>query len=141
MNVRALAHDARAIGALVVGAVGVGVAWLVGRTPPGTEPEPPPVEPGSRPRAWVRLDGSPILLRPGERYRGCVKLPWYVPRSAVSEERVRAYAEKQGFGDVRVVPSTDCDVLVHAQWQRGYHQMDRPSALVGAWALRDTLEA
>jgi len=134
------------VGALVVGGVGAAFAWLVGRPPPSAgEPDAPPEVPGERPRAWMRLDDDPIVLRPGERYRGAVKLPWYVPSSAVTDAKVIAYAEKKGFGDVHVTRSapwlSGADVGVEARWEQGYRDMPRPSALVGAWALRDVVSA
>lgn len=133
-SIPAWARDVRFLAALAMGAVGTAYFWAVRR--PAVEPEPAAPDAIGRPRAWVRLDGSPILLRPGERYRGCVVLPWYVPSAAVTDDKVRAYAEKLGFGDVRVMKQAGCDVLVEAEWRQGYRDFERPSALRGAWALR-----
>lgn len=102
---------------------------------------------GIKPKAravtgWVVVEGSPVALRRGRRYRGCVVLPWYVPTSVVRSKLGPAMAER-GFVDVAIVeskpaawPEAECDFYVEATWGAADQAFDRPGAVALAWEAR-----
>jgi hypothetical protein len=126
---------------LALVALGTGLGILLSRPalPAGEDPPPPP-DPA---RYWRPLEGKLLALRSGAIYRGTVKLPWYVPSSAVADDKVREYAEARNWGAVRVWRSrpdgwpgdAKADRWVEARWQGGYETQEKPDELTSAFEL------
>jgi len=126
----------------LLGAAGMGgVVWVAIATRPGLGPAtlfvPPPL--ASSRVAWLLIDGSPVRLVKGRRYRGCVQVPWVVPTGLVVGKLPQGLADK-GFTDVRVSrprpsdwPDVSCDIHVEATWGKDDESMDRPGAVSLAW--------
>jgi hypothetical protein len=88
---------------------------------------------------WVQIDGSPVALVRGRRYRGCVQVPFVVPTGMVVDRLPAALAEK-GFTDARISrgrpgdwPDVSCDIFVEATWGKPDEQLARPGAVSLAW--------
>lgn len=118
-----------------------GIVWIAIVTRPGAGPATLFVPPGptSTKVGWVQLDGSPVRLVQGRRYRGCVQVPWIVPTGSVVSRLPAALAEK-GFSDIRVSrprpsdwPNVECDIHVEVTWSKPAQALDRPGAVSLAW--------
>jgi hypothetical protein len=89
--------------------------------------------------AWMLLEGSPVMLRKGLRYRGCIVVPTLIPNALV-RPRLRPGLEARGFSDVAIAeskpddwPAVACDFFVEATWDRDDQEFDRPGAVAFAW--------
>ncbi len=85
------------------------------------------------------VEGTPVRLVQGRRYRGCVQVPFVVPTSLVVGRLPGALAEK-GFVDVIVSrprpsdwPTVECDIHVEVTWGKPDESLDRPGAVSLAW--------
>jgi hypothetical protein len=89
---------------------------------------------------WLELDGDVIVLRRDMRYRGCVRLPFIVPKSLVRGKLLPGL-EAKGFREIVISeelapswpPETECDFYVEATWSKADEQLERPGAVAIAW--------
>lgn len=118
------------------------LSWLVLYDPIGAVSiGPAPPQPASPGGAWQALDTDAIMLSPGVRYRGCVKLGLVSPLKLLSADRVAAELVAQGFSNVRVLtgapppnwPNQVCYWYVDATWSGAQKSQDRPSIVTFAW--------
>lgn len=118
------------------------LAWLVsydGGSSASAAATPP--QPAAVGGAWVALGGDAVDLKPGVRYRGCVRYSFVSPLNLLSLARVQSALEAAGFTAVRVLsgssppnwPSTSCDWYVDATWSGAAKRMDRPAQVEFAW--------
>ena len=121
------------------GVVWVAIATRPGLGPAAALPASSPKGTPARPLAWVLLEGSPVQLFQGRRYRGCISVPFVVPTGLVVSKLPAALAEK-GFVDVMVSrprpsdwPGVSCDIHVEATWAKPDESMPRPGAVELAW--------
>lgn len=137
MNRRTLAYVGLAASAATIG---LAIAMREKNDPA----EPLHVTDGKTVRTWTPIEDLNPELKAGARYRATVRLPWYVPTSAVTDERIKAYAEKRGWfvRQWSTSPPADWpkgpsgDLYVDAEWHRGYETQRRESAVVAMWELR-----
>ena len=87
---------------------------------------------------WHELPSGPISMVEGMAYRAAVDLPFYVPSSAATDERIQSYAADRGFRVTRIYREQpdgswppDADLWVEAVALRA-GELERPGALV--WA-------
>lgn len=108
----------------------------------------PPVSPKASPHGvtWVLIEGSPVRLQQGRRYRGCISVPFIVPTGMVVDKLPSGLAER-GFTDIVVSrprpsdwPDVDCDIHVEVTWSKPDEALERPGAVELAWVgePRDT---
>lgn len=128
----------------LLGAAGLGgVAVVAIVTRPGAQPAPPPEipppAPGAASETWIAIEGSPVQLVKGTRYRGCVQVPFVVPTSMVVSRLPQGLADR-GFVDVAISrshpsawPDVDCDIFVECTWGRADEALERPGAVDLAW--------
>lgn len=127
----------------LLGASALGsVVWIAIATRPGVGAASlfvPPAASGDKGRVWVQLDGSPVRLVKGKRYRGCVQVPWIVPTGMVVDKLPAGLTER-GFTEIAVSrsrpgdwPSVSCDVFVEATWSKADSALERPGAVSLAW--------
>lgn len=126
----------------LLGAAGLGgVVAVAIVTRPHVGPGSLFVPPASTPEKlqWVLVDGSPVRLTQGRRYRGCISVPFVVPTGLVVSKLPAALAE-EGFVDVRVSrprpsdwPGVSCDIHVEATWGKADESFPRPGAVELAW--------
>ncbi len=126
---------------LLAATAGGGVLLVAIATRPKVGPASLYVPPGPTTEkiTWVQIDGSPVRLVKGRRYRGCVQVPWVVPTGTVVSRLPDALAAK-GFTDVRVSrprpsdwPSVECDIHVEVTWGKADEELERPGAVSLAW--------
>ncbi len=122
-----------------------GVAWVMLANPgPGNAAAVGPVKNPPAGGNWVPLEGEAIELRPGVRYRACVRVGFLNPlRLALTVDRIQEGLLAEGFKDVRVASgdtplnwdetSADCFRYVDATWGRAPKLMDRPGLVDRAW--------
>lgn len=87
---------------------------------------------------WHELGPGPISMLEGMAYRAAVDLPFYVPSSVATDERIHGYAADRGFRVTRIYREqpdgswpADADLYVEAVALRS-GELERPSAL--SWA-------
>lgn len=109
----------------------------IGAVSIGPAPPQPPVTGG----AWQALDTDVLMLTPGVRYRGCVKLGLVSPLKLLSADRVASELAAQGFTAVRVLtgdpppnwPNQVCYWYVDATYSGAAKTIARPSVVTFAW--------
>lgn len=134
LTVGTMARVKRALGTPLGKAALWGAGWtalLLWLTSGGSEPAPTVVH------GW-KLEGDPITLKKGQRYRGCVSVPW--PLSP-GPDTVKGKAEGAGFTAVDVKttrpadwPNVECKHYVEATWNQPDKKLDVPGVVKFAWS-------
>jgi hypothetical protein len=119
---------------------GIGIGWsvLVYVLASGGAP----ADAATSDKDWLLIEGDPVLLERGVRYRGCVETPFVVPNNIV-RGKLRPALEARGFRDIAIAetrpggwPDVDCDFFVECTWDRDDEELERPGAVAFAWRRR-----
>lgn len=98
------------------------------------------IEDPPAPRGWTEVDGDPVMLVKGTRYRACVRFGLLNPAKLATLAQLIAGITKAGFVDVLVTedapafwPAVECSRYVEATWGQPDKAFARPSAVELAW--------
>jgi hypothetical protein len=127
-----------------LGAAAAAIGLVIAMREKNDPAQPLHVHDGKTIRTWTPIEELAPELKAGARYRAVVRLPWYVPTSAATDERIKAYASKRGWYVRQWFTSAPADwpngpsgdLYIDAEWHRGYETQRRQPEVVAMWELR-----